>query len=114
MATSGTLGAALSTAIWAAIAGAVWASVTAALLRGPAWVRAGRWLANAAGWFVIVMVPQGLRLWAPSPLVHRLLPHTLTVPELALLVKIAAIGGIVGTAAATLYRHLLRRLGQRH
>lgn len=106
MMTSGTLGAALSTAIWSAIAGAGWAGGAARLLCR--WRLARLWsgVANAAGWALIVLVPQGLRLWGPDALVQRYLPHTLTAVELGLLVRIAAICGLLGICMSTLYRRL--------
>lgn len=113
MATSGTLGAALSTAIWAAIVGAAWAGGVAR------WVGRGRlarlWagLADAIGWALIVLIPQGLRLWGPRPLIQRYLPHTLTVVELGLLVRIAALCGLLGICLAILYRRLSRRVKPR-
>src|ERR1700754_179968 len=79
MMTTGTLGAALSTAIWAAIAGAAWAGCTARLLGGQRLARVWTGLANLVGWTLIVLVPQGLRLWGPKDLIQRFLPHTLTV-----------------------------------
>jgi hypothetical protein len=106
MMTSGTLGAALSTAIWAAIAGAAWAGAAARLLGRSRLARLRVSLANLAGWVVIVMLPQGLRLWGPQALVQRYLPHTLTGIELNLLVRIAALCGLLGICVATLYRRL--------
>jgi hypothetical protein len=109
MVTSGTLGAALSTAIWAAIAGAAWATGAAKLLAGRRLARMGRLFLYLAGLMLIVLVPQGLRLWGPQTLVQRYLPHTLTVVELNLLVKIAAVAGLAGIAVALLYRRLATR-----
>ncbi|ANN72803.1 hypothetical protein [Bordetella bronchialis] len=43
-------------------------------------------------------------------LVQRYLPHTLTVIELALLIRIAAVCGLVGICVSILYRRLDRRL----
>ncbi|OZI19409.1 hypothetical protein CAL26_17445 [Bordetella genomosp. 9] len=106
MMTSGTLGAALSTAIWSAIAGAAWAGTAARLLRQTRFARVRVGLADLAGWLLIVMIPQGLRLWGPSSLVQRYLPHTLTVIELNLLVRIAAVCGLLGICVAILYRKL--------
>lgn len=108
MMTTGTLGAALSTAIWAAIAGATWAACAARLMAGRRLDRLGNWLLDLVGLALIVLVPQGLRLWGPNALVHRFLPHTLTVLELRLLVKVAAVAGVVGIAAAILGRRLDR------
>ncbi|CAM3451899.1 hypothetical protein BOSP111201_05660 [Bordetella sputigena] len=104
--TSGTLGAALSTAIWAGIAGAAWAGATARLLGRARQARPLVSLANLVGWTLIVMLPQGLRLWGPPALVQRYLPHTLTVIELNLLVRIAALCGLLGICVAILYRRL--------
>ncbi|ANN67711.1 hypothetical protein [Bordetella bronchialis] len=109
MMTSGTLGAALSTAIWAAIAGAAWAAGAARVFRRHHLARLWAAFADAVGWVLIVLVPQGLRLWGPKALVQRYLPHTLTVIELALLIRIAAVCGLVGICVSILYR-LDRRL----
>jgi hypothetical protein len=104
MTTSGTLGAVLSTAIWAAIAGAAWAEGAARLLRRGGSMRVWVWFTDLVGWGLIILIPQGLRLWGPRSLVQRYLPHTLTVVELTLLIKIAAIAGLVGIGIAVLYR----------
>jgi hypothetical protein len=104
MPTSGTLGALLSTAIWAAIAGAAWAEGMARLLGRSRSMSNWIWFGDFAGWALIVLIPQGARLWGPKDLVHRYLPHTLTVVELNMLVKAAAIAGLLGITFAVLYR----------
>ncbi|HTJ98496.1 MAG TPA: hypothetical protein VL522_02680 [Bordetella sp.] len=108
MMTTGTLGAALSTAIWAAIAGAAWAGCAARLLGSQRLARVWTGLANLVGWTLIVLVPQGLRLWGPKDLIQRFLPHTLTVIELSLLVRIAAVCGLLGICVSIVYRRLDR------
>jgi hypothetical protein len=105
MGMTGTLGAVLSTAIWGFIAGAGLAWTADALLG-----KAGRpvsllWVVDLAIIGLIVMVPQGIRLWGPRAFVQRYLPHTLTVAELSLLVKIAVVAGSLGVALAVVLCH---------
>jgi hypothetical protein len=109
MGTNGTLGAALSTAIWAAIAGAAWARSAQVIADRHALRRGATWLADAAGLLLIVLVPQGLRLWCPGWFVQHYFPHTLTTAELALLVRIAGIAGLIGIGVAQLYHYIGKR-----
>jgi hypothetical protein len=70
--------------------------------------RAAAWVARVAGWVIVILIPQGIRLWWPRALVHRYLPHGLTVAELSFLVKIAAMAALVGMGAAALYRRIAK------
>ncbi|ALM82074.1 hypothetical protein [Bordetella sp. N] len=103
MSTTGTLGAALSTGIWSLIAGTVLAWLCEVGLRRHAWPAGFLWVARCAIVTVIVLFPQGLRLWFPGAFVNQYLPHTLTTVELSLLVKIALCGSAVGVFVAAIY-----------
>lgn len=106
---TGTLGALLSTAIWGFIAGAGLAWGADALFHKPGRSFSLWWLVDLAIIGLIVMVPQGLRLWGPRMFVQRYLPHTLTVQELVLLVKIAVAASTAGVGLAVIMCRRARR-----
>jgi hypothetical protein len=54
------------------------------------------WFAELAVIALVVLVPQGMRLWWPRAFVQHYLPHTLTTAELRLLVKIAGGSALAG------------------
>lgn len=103
MVMTGTLGAALSTAIWGFISAAALSATAGMLLRKFGWPVVLYWLAELAIVGLITLMPQGMRLWLPRAFIQHYLPHTLMQVELRLLVKIAVTSAILGVTAGTLY-----------